>query len=129
MLRTALPFLLVLCGSALAGDLTGDYAGTYTSSEGVEGKIHLALKKNADTTWACVFSFSTEDCEVTAKTVSCAVDDNKLSAEYEADVQGTTLVVTTEATSSAGALDGTYKVKSSSGEPVGEGKWKASQKT
>jgi hypothetical protein len=129
MLRTALPLLLLFCGAALAADLTGDYSGTYTTADGNEGKVHFILKKNPDTTWACQFSFATDDGEVSAKTVSCAVDDNKVVAEYEADVDGNTIHVTTEGTATGGTLEGTYKAKGSSGESVDQGKWKVSLKT
>lgn len=129
MLRVALPLLLVFCGAALAADLTGDYTGTYTTGEGNEGKIHFVLKKNPDTTWGCQFTFSTDEGEVSAKTVSCAVDDNKVTAEYDAEVEGSTIHVTTEGTATSGTLEGTYKAKGPSGESVDQGKWKVSLKT
>jgi len=129
MLRTALPLLLVFCGSVFAADLTGDYTGTYTTADGNEGKVHLVLKKNADATWGCQFTFTTDSGDVAPKTISCAVTDNKLSAEYEADVDGNTIHVTTEGTASAGTLEGTYQAKSPAGESVDQGKWKASLKT
>jgi hypothetical protein len=129
MLRTALPLLLLFCGVALAADLTGDYAGTYTTGEGNEGKVHLTLKKNPDTTWGCQFSFSSDSGEISAKTISCAIGDNKLTAEYEADVEGATIHVTTEATATGGTLEGTYSAKTVSGESIDQGKWKVSLKT
>jgi hypothetical protein len=129
MLRTTLPLLLLFCGSALAADITGDYTGTYTTADGNEGKVHFVLKKNADTTWACTFSFTTDNGEIAAKTNSCAVDDNKVTAEYEADIDGSTIHVTTEGTATAGTLEGTYKAKSPNGDPVDQGKWKVSLKT
>ena len=129
MLRTALSLLILCCGSALAADLTGDYDGTYTTADGNEGKVHMILRKNPDATWGCQISFSTDNGEVSTKAVSCAVDENKLSAEYEAIVDGNTLHVITEGTASAGTLEGTFKTKNSSGEPVDQGKWKVSLKT
>jgi hypothetical protein len=129
MLRTALPLLLLFSVAALAADLTGDYAGTYTTGQGTENKVHLTLKKNPDATWGCQFTFTTEGGDVAPKTISCAVNDNKLSAEYEADVEGSTIHVTTDATASGGVLEGTYTAKDSGGEPVDQGTWKVSLKT
>jgi hypothetical protein len=129
MIRKAIVSILLFTGCALAADVSGEYVGTFASADGTTtGKIRTVLKKNPDATWDCKFFFNRTGEEVATKTVSCAVDEKKLTSEYTVDVDGDSIKIVIEGSfADDHGMDGSYKaVSASSGETVDQGKWKAS---
>ena len=119
-----------LCANAAFAGISGHYEGSYSSSDGsVEGKVNSSVMKKADASWDCSWSFTYEGEEIAAKAVSCSVDENKLVAEYEADVDGSPIRVKLEGQADGETtIAGIYKASDESGNVVGEGKWKLSLK-
>ena len=129
-MRVLFVSFLFLASAALAADVIGEYHGTYTGSDGSQGKIRTMISKGTDAPYACKFFFTADgDKEIEAKNTSCVVDGSKVSAEYEATVGDSPLKITTEGVLAAdNSLSGTYKTATPTGEPAGSGTWKTSPK-
>jgi hypothetical protein len=129
MRRILLPTLFLFATAAFAG-ISGDYEGTYKSSDGsITGKMHTTLMKKDDASWDCKWSFTYGGEEIAATPVSCAIDAEKMIAEYDADVEGNAVRVKLEGAADAeNQIAGTYKASDQSGNVVGEGKWTVSLK-
>ena len=127
MLKSVL-FSLLLVSSAFAADIAGEYKGTFASDAGAaEGKVRLVVAKAADA-WDCRIFFSNGGDEISAKTTSCKVEDNKITHEYDAEVDGNAIhVVMSSTIAEDKSLKGTYKAVSPDGEVLDQGTWKASQ--
>lgn len=127
MMRLAC-LLVLLAPLVSAADVGGEYKGQWTSADGNGGgKIRTTIAKNSSSGWDCKLFFTTpnDDTEVSAKTVSCSVDGNKLDAQYEAAADNGTMKINIMGTANGNAMEGTYKVTHPD-DTVETGTWKAS---
>ncbi len=92
MYRLALAILFpILCLLAADTGLAGRYAGDWKSNgAGGGGTFHLKLESASDA-WKCEVSFTVGGAEVKSTMRSCKVDQSKLEAVYDFELQGNTL--------------------------------------
>ncbi len=124
MLRAIFSTILLVSSCAYAADIAGEYAGTWSSSGGPSGNLHFSVAKDADS-WDCKLVYSSpEQGDVTPKPVFCAVDGNKLKAQFVG--YGEAQHITIEAILTGSSLEGTYTAAGDDGQALDSGKWKAS---
>ncbi len=129
MIRTAAFALFLFASAVFAVEPVGEYVGSYASNGGeAHGTTKSSFKKGPDSAWDCKFLFSPDGGEeVAAKSVSCSVADNKLTAQYTAPVEGGEIKITLTGTIAAdGSLSGAYKAVGDTGDVVDTGTWKSS---
>ena len=127
MLRVTLLTMFLLGVSAVAADRSGEYVGTYTSTQGeATGKLRIVIQKNADATWSCKVFFTPESEEVATKPGSCTVDNGKFMTEFDAQHGDAAFHATLTGTAvDDKSFEGTYATAGPGGDAGDTGKWKA----
>jgi hypothetical protein len=124
MFLFAAVLLLSLPQSDRTVDRATSYAGTWSSNNGGDGKLHLSIRRTPDG-WDCKLAYSIGDQpEINAQNFSCAVDGTKLKGRYEVETDGGTAKIALEAVMSGISLEGTYSELGPDGKPADAGKWK-----
>ena len=126
MLRITLLAVLLFGVSAVAADRSGEYEGTYASTDGDSaGKLRIVIQKNSDSTWRCQVFFTAGGGEVSTKQISCSADNDTIVTEFDAEVDGSTFHATLKGSAVDGkTFEGTYTTAGSGGDD--QGKWKVS---
>ena len=130
MMRVTFVTLLLLGVSAFAAERSGEYVGSYSSTEGeATGKLRIVILKDGDTAWTCKVFFTTAggDTEIETKPGKCSVDDHSISNEFDAATEGSSFHATIKGTATDDkSFEGTYTTASKDGESDDRGKWHAS---
>ena len=126
MLRVTLFAMFLLGFSATAADRSGEYVGTYTSTDGdASGKLRISIQKSGDA-WSCKVFFTAGGDEIATKPGVCSVSDDKLTTEFDADVEGSAFHATLKGTAvDDKSFEGTYTTVAAAGDGGDQGKWKA----
>ena len=121
--------MFLLGFSAVAADRSGEYVGTYTSSEGdAAGKLRIVIQKDGDTGWSCKVFFTPGDEEIATKPGSCSVDNDKITTEFDANHGDASFHATLKGTAvDEKSFEGTYAT-AAGGEAGDHGKWKVSRR-
>ena len=130
MLRVTLLAMLLLGVSAFAADRSGEYVGTYSSTEGdAAGKLRIVIHKNAEGAWSCQVFFTPEGEEIATKPGPCSVANDKITTEFDAGVEDTTFHATLKGSAvDDQSFEGTYVTVGAGGNGSDQGKWKVALK-
>ncbi len=129
MIRLLVSTLLLLGVSAIAADRSGEYVGTFSSTDGDDsGQLRVVVQKSADNVWSCRVFFAHGGEEVVTKPGPCSIENDKFSTEFDFDTEGTSVHAKLTGTAvDDQSIEGTY----TSAGPDGSGdhgKWKISLK-
>ena len=117
-------FLLLLLFAA-DSDLAGRYAGEWKSNgAGGGGSFRMSLEAPSGGAWKCefAFAFGGEDVKTTLR--ACKLEQSKLEATYDFDLQGNALRSKVTGTWNGKAFDGQYETTTSDGgTAVDDGTW------
>lgn len=130
MFRVTLLAMLLLGVSAFAADRSGEYVGTYTSSEGdAAGKLRIVIQKTAEGGWSCKVFFTPAGEEIATKPGPCSLDHDKITTEFDAGVEDTNFHATLKGTAvDDQSFEGTYITVGAGGDGGDQGKWKVALK-
>lgn len=119
--------MFLLGCSAFAADRSGEYVGTYTSTDGdATGKLRIVIQKNDGAGWSCKVFFTPGDEEIATTPGSCSVDNDKITTEFDANHGDAVFHATLKgAAVDARSFEGTYTT-AAGGEAGDHGKWKVS---
>ena len=128
-MRRYITILFVLLMMASGADLSGRYAGEWKgNSSGSSCAFRLSLEQAAGGAWKLdvVFTFGGE--EVKTITRSVKVDQSKLDASYDFDLQGNPLRSNITGEWNGKAFEGKYKTTTVDGSTaVDDGVWSAAR--
>ena len=104
-------------------DVAGDYAGTWSNSEGATGTLHISLKKSSDSPWQGKVSFTYDGNEAVTSMKSVEVNGTQILMAYEYKIQDSEgAVEMTGKLAGGNSLQGSYKITGGEGNP---GNWEA----
>ena len=118
------PLLLLLgAGKNLAGRYTGEWKSNGAAGS---GSIHISLEPRSDAKWKCDVSFNVGGDDVKTTIRTCKVDESKLEASYDFELQGTALRSKITGQWNGKAFEGRYETTTvDGGEAVDDGTWNA----
>ena len=125
MHRLALLALLpLLCLLAADGIVAGRYTGDWKSNgSGGSGTLGFKLESESDG-WKCDVSFSFAGADVKTTVRTCKVEQSKLEAAYDFELQGNALQSKISGQWNGKAFEGHYET-STGAETVDDGSWTA----
>jgi hypothetical protein len=127
MHRLALVILFpLLCLLAADGDLAGRYTGDWKSNgAGGGGTFGMKLESASDG-WKCEVSFTFGGADVKTTVRSCKVDQSKLEAVYDFELQGNALQSKITGQWNGKTFEGRYETTAGS-DGVDDGTWTAAR--
>jgi hypothetical protein len=101
--------------------LAGQYAGSWTSTEGTSGGLHLKLRQDAAAAWVAEATFTYEGTQIPGKVQTIKVDGTKLRLVFDWSIQSTPGQSTITGELAGDTLKGTYETKGIAG--ASKGTW------
>ena len=120
-LLTVLPLVcLMAADTGLAGRYTGDWKSNGASGGGT---FRMKLESGSDG-WKCEVSFTFAGADVTTTMRTCKVDQSKLEAVYDFELQGNALQSIITGQWNGKTFDGRFETRAGT-DSVDEGSWTA----
>jgi hypothetical protein len=125
MYRLALLILLpLLCLPAADSGLAGRYTGDWKSNGAGGGGTFRMKLESASGGWKCEVSFAFDGADVKTAMRTCKVDQSKLEAVYDFELQGNALQSKITGQWNGKTFDGHYETTAGS-DAVDDGTWTA----
>jgi hypothetical protein len=119
------PLLLLLAADT---DLAGRFAGDWKSVSGNGGQFRMSLEPKPEGSWKCEVTFTLAGEEVKTTMREVKVEQAKLTAAYDFEVQGSTLRSRITGQWNGRALEGQYQTTVvDGGAAVDSGTWNAAR--
>ena len=115
--------LLLAAGKDLAGRYTGEWKSNGAAGSGT---IHISLQPQSDAAWKCDVGFNFQGDDVKTTIRACKLDESKLDASYDFELQGTALRSKITGHWNGKAFEGTYETSTvEGGDAIDDGSWNA----
>lgn len=124
-----LALLLVTFAALAYADVTGKFAGTWTSAaSGNGGDLRLAITPGASGEWTAQSSFTYQGQEVKTEPLSVKVEGDRVEVVFGYDLADAKLHSTMRGVLSGDKITGKYVSQDADGQAVDEGTWAVTRK-
>lgn len=114
--------------SAPGPNVAGDYAGTWSGSNGMTGEVRLSLKDSGNGTWDAKVDITAQDEAVPTTVESVKVDQAKVELVFHYEAGGVVSRVKIMGQLNGAVLAGNYQISSSEkGKVTATGTWTATR--
>jgi hypothetical protein len=121
--------LLLVAAQAADRDLVGRYAGDWKSNGNDSGgAFRMSLETAGDGAWKCAMTFTVSGDDVVTTARQCKVENSKLEASYDFNLQGAALRSQITGAWNGQKFTGQYQTTVvEGGAPVDDGTWSAAR--
>ncbi|MCU1261656.1 MAG: hypothetical protein JWO80_4541 [Bryobacterales bacterium] len=124
-----LALLLVAFAALVYADVTGKFAGTWTSgASGNGGDLQMAISPGASGEWTARSSFTYQGQEVKTEPLSVKIEGDRVEVVFGYDIGDAKLHSTMRGVLSGEKITGRYVSQDAGGQAVDEGTWAVTRK-